>query len=153
MINYYRLYLASIIRKPSGGLSMKHLGKKNSNVQNFIFSTAMLLELLVALIVIIALIIMFAHVPVDLQVLVSSGEFNQFLKKMFDLIIGIELLKMLCRHDLESIVEVLLFSVAREMIIEHMPIYLELVGIMAIAILFLVRKYLFVSALDKIEEK
>lgn len=72
---------------------------------------------------------------------------------MFDLIIGIELLKMLCRHDLDSIVEVLLFSVAREMIIEHMPIYLELVGIMAIAILFLVRKYLFVSALDKIEEK
>ncbi len=128
---------------------MKHAGKKNSHVQSFIFNTAMLLELLVALIVIVALVIMFAHVPVDLKVLVESGEFNQFLKKMFDLIIGIELLKMLCRHDLDSIVEVLLFSVAREMIIEHMPIYFELVGIIAIAILFLVRKYLFVAALDK----
>lgn len=132
---------------------MKHLGKKNSRVQSFIFRTAMALELLVALIVIAALIVMFARIPVDLKVLVESGEFNQFLKKMFDLIIGIELLKMLCRHDLDSIVEVLLFSVAREMIIEHMPIYLELVGIVAISILFLVRKYLFVPALDKVEDK
>ena len=88
---------------------MKHPGNKSSrHVQSFIFNTAMLLELLVALIVIIALIIMFAHVPVDLKLLVENGEFNQFLKKMFDLIIGIELLKMLCRHDLDSIVEVLL---------------------------------------------
>lgn len=132
---------------------MKHLGKKNSRIQSFIFRTAMALELLVALIVIAALIIMFARIPVDLKVLVESGEFNQFLKKMFDLIIGIELLKMLCRHDLDSIVEVLLFSVAREMIIEHMPIYLELVGIVAISILFLVRKYLFVPALDKVEDE
>ena len=132
---------------------MKHLGKTNSRVQSFIFRTAMALELLVALIVIAALIIMFAHITVDLKVLVESGEFNQFLKKMFDLSIGIELLKMLCRHDLDSIVEVLLFSVAREMIIEHMPIYLELVGIVAISILFLVRKYLFVPALDKVEDE
>ena len=128
---------------------MKHAGKKNSHVQSFIFNTAMLLELLVALIVIVALVIMFAHVPVDLKVLVESGEFNQFLKKMFDLIIGIELLKMLCRHDLDSVVEVLLFSVAREMVIEHMPIYFTLIGIIAISLLFLIRKYLFVSALDK----
>lgn len=132
---------------------MKYPGNKSSrHVQNFIFNTAMLLELLVALIVIVALVIMFSHVPMELKVLMENGEFNQFLKKMFDLIIGIELLKMLCRHDLDSIVEVLLFSVAREMIIEHMPIYFELVGIIAIAILFIVRKYLFVSALDKTEK-
>ena len=72
---------------------------------------------------------------------------------MLDIIIGIELLKMLCRHDLDSVVEVLLFSVAREMIIEHMPIYFTLVGIIAISILFLIRKFLFVSALDKEQEK
>lgn len=132
---------------------MKYPGNKSSrHVQNFIFNTAMLLELLVAFIVIVALVIMFSHVPMELKVLMENGEFNQFLKKMFDLIIGIELLKMLCRHDLDSIVEVLLFSVAREMIIEHMPIYFELVGIIAIAILFIVRKYLFVSALDKTEK-
>ena len=130
--------------------SMKqHLGEKASTAQGFVFKTAMLLELLVALIVILALVIMFTRVPLELKQLISSGEFNQFLKHMFDLIIGIELLKMLCRHDLDSVVEVLLFSVAREMVIEHMPIYFTLIGIIAISVLFLIRKYLFVSALDK----
>lgn len=127
----------------------QHPGEKAVKVQAFIFNTAMLLELLVAVIVIIALVIMLVRVPNELGTLIQNGEFNQFLKHMFDIIIGIELLKMLCRHDLDSVVEVLLFSVAREMVIEHMPIYFTLIGILAIAVLFLIRKYLFVSALDK----
>ena len=44
---------------------------------------------------------------------------------------------MLCRHDLDSVVEVLLFAVAREMVIYHMPIYQTLIGVVAIAVLFL----------------
>ena len=44
--------------------SMKqHLGEKASTAQGFVFKTAMLLELLVALIVILALVIMFTRVP------------------------------------------------------------------------------------------
>ncbi|NBH33359.1 hypothetical protein D3Z58_07275 [Clostridiaceae bacterium] len=130
----------------------QHVGEKASKVQNFIFNTAMFLELLMAVIVILALLIMLIQVPAELAELVHNGEFNQFLKQLFDIIIGIELLKMLCRHDLDSVVEVLLFSTAREMIIEHMPIYHTLIGIVAIAVLFLIRKYLFVSALDKNED-
>ncbi|MCI9558663.1 transporter [Candidatus Ventrimonas sp. KK005] len=130
----------------------QHVGEKASKVQNFIFNTAMFLELLMAVIVILALLIMLIQVPTELAGLVHNGEFNQFLKQLFDIIIGIELLKMLCRHDLDSVVEVLLFSTAREMIIEHMPIYHTLIGIVAIAVLFLIRKYLFVSALDKNED-
>lgn len=61
---------------------MKYPGNKSSrHVQNFIFNTAMLLELLVALIVIVALVIMFSHVPMELKVLMENGEFNQFLKR------------------------------------------------------------------------
>ena len=131
----------------------QHLGQRATKAQNLVHNTAMLLELIVAGIVIVALLIMFLQVPGELKTLVFTGELNQFLKYMFDIIIGIELLKMLCRHDLDSVVEVLLFSVAREMIIEHMPIYFTLVGIIAISILFLIRKFLFVSALDKEQEK
>ena len=127
---------------------MKHLGRKNSHVQSFIFKTAIWLELFVAFIVIIALLIMFAHVPVDLKMLVENGEFNQFLKKMFDLIIGIELLKMLCRHTLSSVIEVLLFAIARGMVAEHTTPLENLLSIVAIAILFIVRKYLFIPGLD-----
>ena len=41
------------------------------------------------------------------------------------------------------------FTVAREMVIEHMPILDTLIGIVAIAVLFMIRKYFFISALDK----
>ena len=91
----------------------QHLGQRATKAQNLVYNTAMLLELIVAGIVIVALLIMFLQVPGELKTLVFTGELNQFLKYMFDIIIGIELLKMLCRHDLDSVVEVLLFSVAR----------------------------------------
>lgn len=120
--------------------------------QMFVFHTAQIFEVLVAAIVIVAILITLLNVPGDLRQLYLDGQFNTFLINIFNIIIGIELLKMLCRHDLDSVVEVLLFAVAREMIIQHMPIHETLIGIVAIAILFLIRKFLFVSALDKQQE-
>ncbi len=120
--------------------------------QMFVFHAAQIFELLVAAIVIIAILITLLNVPGGLHQLYLDGKFTTFLINIFNIIIGIELLKMLCRHDLDSVVEVLLFAVAREIIIQHMPIHETLIGIVAIAILFLIRKFLFVSALDKQQE-
>lgn len=55
---------------------------------------------------------------------------------------------MFCRHDIDSAVEVLLFAVARQIVIEHMPVQESLIGIISVAILFAIRRFLFVSALD-----
>lgn len=123
--------------------------ERAQKAQQFVFHTAQTFEVLVAVIVIVAILITLLNVPGDLRQLYLDGQFNNFLINIFNIIIGIELLKMLCRHDLDSVVEVLLFAVAREMIIQHMPILETLIGIVAIAILFLIRKFLFVSALDK----
>ena len=123
--------------------------EKARKAQLLVFHTAQGFEVLVAVIVIIAIIITLLGVPKELIMLSNNGDFNAFLVNIFNIIIGIELLKMLCRHDLDSVVEVLLFAVAREMIIQQMPIWETLIGIVAIAILFLIRKFLFVSALDK----
>ena len=120
-------------------------------LHQLIFQTAQYFEILIAFIVIIGLIITLTTVPHEMLNLYISGGFNDFLKMTFNIIIGIELLKMLCSHDLDSVVEVLLFAVARSIIIEHMPILETLIGIIAIAVLFLIRKFLFVSALDKQE--
>lgn len=70
----------------------QHLGEKATKAQSFVFNTAMLLELIVAGIVIVALLIMFLQVPGELKTLVFTGKLNHFLKYMFDIIIGIELL-------------------------------------------------------------
>ena len=56
-----------------------------------------------------------------------------------------EYVKMLCTHQPGTIIEVLLFATARQMIVEHLNVYETLVGIGAIAALFTIRKFLFCS--------
>ena len=123
--------------------------KKVAKAQIFIFGTAFYLEVLAAAGIILGLLINFVGVPSHLQTLMNTGEFMEFLTFMFNIVIGIEILKMFCRHDLDSVVEVLLFAVARQVIIEHTSMVDNLLGVLAIAVLFSIRKFLFVSALDK----
>jgi uncharacterized membrane protein (DUF373 family) len=108
------------------------------------------LEIVCAFVMILAIIIAFLSVPNDLYSLFIDNGFDldDFIKKSFELVIGVELLKMFCRHDIDSVVEVLLFSIARQIVIEHLPVKEALLGIVAVAILFGVRRFLFVPALD-----
>ena len=54
----------------------QHLGQRATKAQNLVYNTAMLLELIVAGIVIVALLIMFLQVPGELKNLVFTGELN-----------------------------------------------------------------------------
>lgn len=127
----------------------KNLEKKLVKAQLFIFGTSFYLELLAAACIILGIAATFLEVPLHLSELINGGQFLGYLTYMFNIIIGIEILKMFCRHDLDSVVEVLMFAVARQMIIEHTSMLENLMGVLAIAILFATRKYMFVSALDK----
>ena len=44
---------------------------------------------------------------------------------------------MLCKHTAETVVEVLMFAIARQMVVEHLATFETLIGVLAIAILFL----------------
>lgn len=138
---------------------MKHYtNPRIQRAQLFILKMSQYLEIVCALILIVAILIAFLTIPGNLYSLyLDNGfELSDFIRKSFDLVIGVELLKMFCRHDIDSVVEVLLFAVARQIVIEHMPVQETLIGVLAIAILFAIRRFLFVSALDdptKIEEK
>lgn len=68
---------------------------------------------------------------------------SDYLKYLFDALIGIELVKLLCRNDLYSMIEVLMFAVTRHLIIQHVTTLEILLGVTAIAALFAVRKFLF----------
>lgn len=125
------------------------LEKKIGKAQIFIFGTSFYLEVFAAACIIFGILITFSGVPLHLSKLLDREPFLEFLQYMFNIVIGIELLKMFCRHDLDSVVEVLLFAVARQVIIEHTSMVDNLLGVLAIAILFSIRKFLFVSALDK----
>lgn len=122
-----------------------------ARAQLFIFGTAFYFEVFSAICIIIGLIVTFFGVPEQILALAGGGSFISFLTFMFNIIIGIELLKMFCRHDLDSVVEVLLFAVARQVVIEHTSMVDNLLCMIAVAVLFSIRKFLFVSALDKKE--
>lgn len=68
--------------------------------------------------------------------------FTEFLSNALSLVVGVEFVKMLCRHSAHTVVEVLLFATARQMVVEHLNTVETLIGVAAIAILFAVRKYL-----------
>ena len=66
-----------------------------------------------------------------------------YLESAMTLAIGIEFVKMLYTHTPETIIEILLFAISRQMIVEHLSTTETILGVGAIAGLFAVRKYLF----------
>lgn len=135
---------------------MKHYtSPRIQRAQLFLMKVSSYLEIACAMILIIAILIAFVPVPHNLYSLYLDNGFDlaDFMKKSFDLVIGVELLKMFCRHDIDSVVEVLLFSVARQMVIDHLAMKEALIGCIAVAILFAVRRFLFVPVLDNPDEQ
>ena len=66
--------------------------------------------------------------------------------KLVNLIIGVEFIKMLAKHTPGSAIEVLLFAIARQMVVEHTSPLENLIGIVTIALIFAIRKFLFVPS-------
>lgn len=68
--------------------------------------------------------------------------FKDFLGHVLLLIIGLEFIVMLVKHSLESVLEVLTFAVARKLVISAEDFTQMLMGILALAGVFAIRKYL-----------
>ena len=79
------------------------------------------------------------HIP-NLEV---WPNYDDLLENCFNLIIGVELIRMMYQHTPDTVFEVLLFAIARHIIMDHSSIWSSLVGVCAIAVLFATRKYLF----------
>lgn len=71
--------------------------------------------------------------------------YDDLLTVCFNLIIGVEMIRMLYLHTPMTVFEVLLFAIARQIIIDHSSSVNSLLGVVAIAILFATRKFLFVA--------
>lgn len=82
--------------------------------------------------------LVFNGVPID--------TLETFIKGVMTIAIGVELVKMLAEHDASTIIEVLMFTIARKMVAEHGSTVDMLLGVIAIAILFATRKYLFIAS-------
>ena len=69
--------------------------------------------------------------------------YDDLLTACFNLIIGVELIRMLYLHTPLTVFEVLMFAIARQIIMDHSSAFSSLIGVCAIAVLFATRKYLF----------
>ena len=76
----------------------------------------------------------------------NSVEVREFLERALDIVIGIEFIKMLAKHSPGSVLEVLLYAIARHMIVGHEDAVQNLVSVGAIALIFIIRKFFFVPS-------
>ena len=79
--------------------------------------------------------------------------FTSFLSQALSLVVGVEFVKMLCQHSAQTVVEVLMFATARQMVVEHLGPSETLLGVISIAILFGIRKYLMTDNDDMNSQK
>ncbi len=108
------------------------------------------LQYFVALTIIVAIGITLLSIPQQLGLLtdVGSDSLVEFLEYIINVIISIELIHVLLHQTLDSIVEVLSLAITRELILQHLHTYEFLIGVFAVAALFAIRKFLFVSKKD-----
>lgn len=120
-----------------------------SELRNRIIQASSLLEVLLAGLVLIGLLL--SAVPLirwmpGLLVYGNDVDIRTFLEQALDIVIGIEFIKMLAKHSPGSSLEVLLYAIARHMVVGHDSAVENLLSVGAIALIFIVRKYFFVPA-------
>lgn len=115
-------------------------------LQDKMFEISYLFELIVSVIVGIAILIFsFKLVVHTLGTSLYADGVDAMVKVLDDAIIlaiGAELIKMLCKHTPETVIEVLAFALARQLIVGHVAPWENLITVVSIAILFAVRRYL-----------
>ena len=115
-------------------------------LQDKMFEISYLIELFISLLVGVAVAVLSIWTIVDLFHLsfLQQGvdSLVVVLDKAITLAIGAELIKMLCKHTPETIIEVLAFALARQLIVGHAEPLNNLITVFAIAILFAVRRFL-----------
>ena len=116
---------------------MKDFTEKIKKLKTFILAGSEVLEFIVAV----------------LTLLTDTSDFKDYLEQIFLLVIGIEFLVMLCRPNSENVIEILIFLVARHMIVGDTTPYEDFVSVVSVVILCIVRRYLRISGEERDKKK
>lgn len=115
-------------------------------LQDTMFEISYIFELLISLIVGIALMAFAVKMIIglfDFSIYFDRADaLVDILDDAISLAIGAELIKMLCKHTPETVIEVLAFALARQLIIGHAEPLQNLITVLAIGVLFAVRRFL-----------
>ena len=125
------------------------------NVQHVIYRLTILFEIVLAFILLAAIGISIIGVVANTNIsalfndaLTEASAMHRYLSIVSTIVLCVEFVNMLCTHTVDSVVEVVLMAIARQIIVAHPAAFETLLMVLAIVLLFAVRKYLFVDAID-----
>lgn len=124
----------------------------NSDLRDKISTAATAVEIVLGLIILLACVIgsigLVCTTEMD-QMLYVPEYFQERLSDACLIIIGIELIKMITSYTIDSVVDVMLLAIARQMVVEHTTPLENLLAVLSVGVLFVIRKYLYISHLDR----
>ena len=124
----------------------------NSDLRDKISTAATAVEIVLGLIILLACVIgsigLICTTEMD-QMLHVPEYFQERLSDACLIIIGIELIKMITSYTIDSVVDVMLLAIARQMVVEHTTPLENLLAVLSVGVLFVIRKYLYISHLDR----
>lgn len=122
------------------------MGKYVIRLEKIIQKSCRIVEIVAALLILIGIILSVFGILKDFKVFSNLIEnvsmFKQYLEDIFIIVIGAEFLQMLCRPTTDNVIEVLIFLLARHMIVEDTSIFENFISVVSIVFLCVVRRYL-----------
>lgn len=115
-------------------------------LQTLLYELSFYVEILVSIILVLVLLLLTGRLVLEVSSIYTSSAsiedyLQSFINQAMSIAIGVELIKMLSKHTSGTIIEVLLFAVARQIVVSHSSTLDMLLGVIAIAALFATRKY------------
>jgi hypothetical protein len=122
---------------------------KSAKVLHYVGKIANGFEVAIAFFILIVIMIRVVEIILGLigiETVILNMDFDRILSTAFALVIGVEFTKMLCKHTPETVIDVLLFAMARQTILYQQRATDMLIGVFAITGLFAAKRFV----IDKI---
>ena len=109
-----------------------------------LLKTAWVLELVIAVFILLVTVLQMVLTGKDSVEYLLAGQFSldQFFASTMSIIVGLEFMKMLILHTPRAVTDVLLFAIARQLVVSHSTPTDTLIGVSAVALIFVIKNFL-----------
>lgn len=123
-------------------------------IQNILQRIVKVMEVSIAILLLGAIIIaaIYACRNFGVDVLKGSFQLDVLLESILTLVVGVEFVKMLILQTPQSVIEVLLYAVARQVVISHDSALENLIGVLSVAVIFMIKRTFFLELNEKNKE-
>lgn len=123
----------------------KHMARFKRDIQRLCDALEMVMALIVLCGIVVSILSLISDFEIFHSMLGDTAKFRAFLEDVFVIVIGIEFLQMLCKPNSDNVMEVLIFLVARHMIVGETTPFEDFISVISVGLLCVVRRYLHVT--------